>query len=117
MTILMILNESPYNSERTASALRLAAALSREGGGNLLRLALVSDAVYAAMPNHLRPDGSANMEVALGGLIESGAEIKACVTCVDHRGMFGATLIPGVHIGNMIEIAGWVETSDRVLVY
>lgn len=88
MKILLIINESPYGSERAWNALRLATALQQEVPGTQLPLFLLSDGVYSALPEHHRPEGSYNIGQMLASLIASGAEVLACVTCIDQRGLW-----------------------------
>lgn len=116
MRVLLTAHDSPYGtSERLFNALRLAAALQKQPEPAEVRLFLASDAVYAGMRNQLRPDGQYNVEEMVRSLLEAGAQVTLCQTCVDHRGLFGVELIPGVRIGSMMELAEWTLTSDRVI--
>ncbi|MCS7309707.1 MAG: DsrE family protein [Armatimonadetes bacterium] len=117
MNILFIVNESPYGSERAWNALRLATALQQEGEGARVRIFLLSDAVYGALPEHHRPEGSYNVAQMLSSLIAGGAEVLACVTCVDQRGLWAFRLLEGVQLGSMVELARWTAEADKVLVF
>jgi uncharacterized protein involved in oxidation of intracellular sulfur len=115
MKLLIVLNESPYGSERAFNALRLAAAHLADPPGSEVWLFLLSDGVYCAMPNQLRPDGSTCIEAMLKAAIEQGAKVKACITCMDHRGLFGTPLVEGVEHGNMADLAAWTAQADQVV--
>lgn len=117
MKVLFIVNESPYGSERAWNALRLATALQQEIPQAQIRLFLLSDGVYGALPEHHRPEGSYNIGQMLASLIAAGAEVLACVTCIDQRGLWNAKLMEGVRLGSMVELAHWTAEADRVLVF
>ncbi|MER3473214.1 MAG: hypothetical protein C4335_04120 [Armatimonadota bacterium] len=67
MKVLFLTNESPYGSERAWNALRLETALQQEVSGAQIRLFLLSDGVYSALPEHHRPEGSYNVGQMLSG--------------------------------------------------
>ncbi len=117
MKILFIVNESPYGSEKAWNALRLATAMLQEVEGAQVQLFLLSDGVYCALTEHHRPDGSTNIAQMLSTLMEKGAEVLACVTCVDQRGLWATRLLDGVQLGSMVELAKWTAEADRVLVF
>ena len=117
MNVLLIINESPYGSERAWNALRLATALQQEVPDTRIRIFLLSDGVYSAIPEHHRPDGSYNIGQMLTTLIANGAEVLACVTCIDQRGLWAYKLIEGVQLGSMIELAHWTAEANKVIVF
>ncbi|HEY3285336.1 MAG TPA: DsrE family protein [Armatimonadota bacterium] len=117
MATLLILSDSPYGSERSFNGLRLASALQKDQTPGAVRVFLLSDAVTCALPNQLRPEGASNVEQMLTELLASGAEVKACMTCVDQRGLFKLSLIQGVQIGSMAELAAWTQSSERVITF
>jgi len=116
-TVLLIVQDAPYGSERPFNALRLAAALQKADPPAHVRLSLLSDAVTLALRDQLRPDGQYNLETMLREFLDAGGEAKACSVCVDHRGLFRLKLVEGVTIGSMSELANWVLTSDRVIAF
>jgi uncharacterized protein involved in oxidation of intracellular sulfur len=115
MTVLLIVKQAPYSTEYAFHALRLAAALQQHEQRPAIRIFLLSDGVHCAAPNQLRPDGQYDVEQMLSGLIAAGAEVKACVTCLDQRGLFGARLIDGVVGGTLMDLAAWTLEADRVV--
>lgn len=117
MNVLFIINESPYGSERAWNALRLATALLQEAPETHIRIFLLSDGVYGALPEHHRPEGNYNIAQMLSNLITQGTEVLACVTCIDQRGLWASKLVDGVQLGSMVELAHWTAEADKVLVF
>ena len=62
MTLLFILNDAPYGSEKLYNALRLAMKLQQEHGDAEVRVFLMADAVTAAIPAQATPQGYYNIE-------------------------------------------------------
>jgi uncharacterized protein involved in oxidation of intracellular sulfur len=114
MTVLIIVNDAPYGSEKAFNALRLTSALQQRED-TAVRLFLLSDGVFCALPAHQRPEGSYSIEEMLRAAVAKGATAYACMTCLDHRGLWGTQLAEGVEHGSMVELAEWVATSDRVV--
>ncbi len=115
-TILIILNDAPYGSERTYNGLRLAGALAKAGGHDL-RLFLLGDSVVAAKSGQKVPSGYYNIEVMLGAVIRGGGAVAICGTCLDARGIAESEITPGARRGTMNQLAEWTGTADRVLVF
>ena len=78
---------------------------------------LMADAVLAAKSGQKTPNGYYNVERMLRGCLVKHAEIGACGTCMDARGMTDADLIEGVRRSNMAELAQWTAEADKVLVW
>ena len=74
--ILMILNDSPYGSERCYNGLRTALALLKQEGVEL-KLFLYGDAVGCVKSGQKLPSGHYNAEVVIKNLERSGVEIGA----------------------------------------
>jgi uncharacterized protein involved in oxidation of intracellular sulfur len=115
-TILIILNDAPYGSERTYNGLRLAGTLAK-AGGNELRLFLMGDAVAAAKAGQKVPPGYYNIEVMLGAVIRGGGKLALCGTCLDARGIAESEIMQGTQRGTMNQLAEWTVAADRVLVF
>lgn len=112
--ILVILNASPYGSERTLSALRLALALSSTEPKPEISLFMLSDAVVTALAGQTAANGVSLGEM-LQTLLEAGADLRVCRTCISARGITAAQLIAGVQIGTMPELAALTLAADKVL--
>ncbi|TDR82295.1 DsrE/DsrF/TusD sulfur relay family protein [Paludibacterium purpuratum] len=112
--IVFMLNASPYGSERTLSALRLALALTESKDKPQLDLFLLSDAVVTALSGQEVANG-ATLEEMLQELLAQGASVKVCRTCATARGIDERKLIPHVGIGTMPELAALTLAADKVL--
>lgn len=117
MNILIIINDAPYGSEKAYNALRLALALPKEKEDVEVRIFLMADAVLCALPGQKTADGYYNLERMFKGLVSKGAQIKACGTCADARGIRELTLIPGIELSTMSQLARWVIEADKVLTF
>lgn len=117
MRILLIINDAPYGSEKPYNAMRLAMALQRGQTDAEVRIFLMADAVTCALPNQSTPQGYYNMERMLRAVITKGAQVKACGSCTDARGIRDLDLIEGAEISTISQLAQWVVESDRVLTF
>jgi uncharacterized protein involved in oxidation of intracellular sulfur len=117
MKLLLILNDAPYGTEKAYNALRLAMTLQRERADAELRIFLLGDGVTCALPDQTTPQGYYNLERMLRAVISKGAPVKSCGSCVEARGLRGLTLIEGVQVGTMSELASWVAESEKVLTF
>ena len=114
--ILIIVSAPAYGSERMLSALRLASALQGQERDTVdLRLFMLSDAVTVGLPAPTHPDASNSLQPMLASLLEQGAQIRLCRTCVQARGIVDLALIPGVRIGTLPELAEWTLAADKVI--
>lgn len=116
MTVLFVVNDPPYGTERAYNALRLAGALAK-GEGVRVRVFLMGDAAACAKAGQRVPNGYYNLERMIAAVTRRGGEVAACGTCMDARGIGDAELAPGTRRGTLDELAGWTHDSDRVLVF
>ncbi|MCL4250180.1 MAG: DsrE family protein [Anaerolineae bacterium] len=117
MKILVIINDAPYGSEKAYNAFRLALTLQKEHAGVDIWIFLMADAVTCALPGQKTPDGYYNVERMLHGLVRKGAQIKACGTCADARGLRELPLVEGAQLSTMSQLATWVAEADKVLTF
>ena len=117
MNMLFIINDAPYGSEKAYNALRLAMTLQKEHPDTQVRIFLMADAVLCALPDQKTPDGYYNLERMFKGLVNKGAQIKACGTCADARGIRCLNLIHGVEVSNMGQLAQWTVEADKILTF
>jgi len=115
MTILLVLNDAPYGNEKSFNALRLAMTLQKEHTNVEVRIFLMADAVFCALPNTNTPNGYYNIERMLKSVISKGGKVKACGTCGQARGVHELQLIEDVDKSNMVEYTQWVVDSDKVI--
>lgn len=113
--ILFILNHAPYGTEHSFNALRLAGALLRRE--QQLRVFLMADAVLCAHANQKLPSGHYNLQIMLSKLLEQGAEVSLCGSCMEARGIGDDELIEGARRGTLDELADWTLWADKVIPY
>jgi uncharacterized protein involved in oxidation of intracellular sulfur len=116
MTILVVLNDAPYASERPYNALRLASSLAEDGNRNV-RLFLIGDGAWCAVKEQAPPEGMHDIEWMLRRFLAGGREVAVCKTCMEARGITDDRLIEGTRRGTLDELTRWTVESDRVLVF
>ncbi len=117
MTILMIINDAAYGTEKAYNAMRLGMTLQKNHPESGLRIFLMADAVSCALPNQSTPQGYYNLERMLTSIISKGGEVKACGSCLVSRGMKALRLIDGVEFSTMDQLTAWTVDSDKVLTF
>ena len=117
MKILIIVNDAPYGSEKAYNALRLAMTMQKEHPDVKVRIFLMADAVTCALPGQATPQGFYNIERMLKSVIQKGAEVKACGSCIEARGLKDLALVAGAETSTMSRLAEWTIDSDRVLTF
>ncbi|MDE2120273.1 MAG: DsrE family protein [Betaproteobacteria bacterium] len=112
---LFILNETPYGSERTYNALRLAVTLAAQTDRQV-RVFLMGDAVASAKAGQKVPAGYYNAQTMLDKIVQRG-EVALCGTCMDARGLRDEELLPGCRRSTMVELGRWTAEAGKVLVF
>ena len=115
-SVLFILNDPPYGTERSYNGLRLAGALAKREDATL-RVFLVGDAVSCAKRGQKVPQGYYNVEVMLHAIARRHGEIGVCAVCMDARGIAEGELAEGCRRSSLDELSTWTLESDRVLVF
>jgi uncharacterized protein involved in oxidation of intracellular sulfur len=113
--ITLVLNDSPYGTERSYNGLRLALSLAKTG--EEVRVFLMADAIFCALENQKTPDGYYNIGRMIKGLLKRDAQVHTCGSCCDARGISEAQLVAGATKSNMDTLAQWVVESDNVLTF
>lgn len=117
-TILIIINDAPYGTEKAYNALRMAMTLQKEHGEAVrVNTFLLADAVFCGLPNQKTPDGYYNIERMLKSVILKGGAVKSCGGCSKARGIDALPFIEGVQLSNMKEFAQWTVEADKVLTF
>jgi len=117
-TILIIINDAPYGTEKAYNALRMAMALQKEHGEEVrVNVFLLADAVFCALPKQKTPDGFYNIERMLRSVIAKGGNVKACGGCSKARGIDELPFISGAELSNMNEFAQWTVEATKVLTF
>lgn len=114
-SILFILNEAPYGSERAYNALRLAGALSAKEDQHV-RIFLLADAVGCAKSGQTVPEGYYNVQLMLSKVLRKG-EVALCGACMAARGMTEPEIIEGARRSTLAQLADWTVEADKVLVF
>jgi len=117
MSILLILNDPPYGTERSYNGIRLATTLKKENPESTVNVFLLGDAVSCAVSGQKTPEGYYNLERMLRALINKKVTIKCCGTCLDARGLSEDYLVTGAERGTMGDLAKWTAESDKVVTF
>lgn len=118
MKILFIINDAPYGTEKAYNAFRMAMALQKEHAESVeVNIFLMADAVTCALPNQNTPQGYYNIERMVKAVISKGANVKACGSCSDARGIREISLIEGIEISTMSQLVNWTVEADKVLTF
>ncbi len=117
MKILIIINESPYGSEKAYNALRIANQINKEDQAAEIRIFLMDNGVNCAIENQNTPNGYYNIERMLKYSLNKQAKVKICGSCVEARGLKDLPLIPGTEISNLQELTNWIKDSDKLLTF
>jgi len=112
-TVTIIINEAAYGKERAWNALRLAMAMMTKD--MKVNIFLLEDGVSVAKKGQRPPEGYYNLEKMLVQLIQGGAQVRACVTCLQARGMNRDDLVSGVEVGKILDLVEWIKESKSVL--
>ncbi|HID4613504.1 TPA: DsrE/DsrF/TusD sulfur relay family protein, partial [Pluralibacter gergoviae] len=111
--IVIVASGAAYGSESLFNSLRLAIALKEQQQIDL-KLFLMSDAVTAGLRGQ-KPAEGYNIQQMLEILTAQSVPVKLCKTCTDGRGITGLTLVDGVEVGTLVELADWTLAADKVL--
>lgn len=117
MTILIVINDAPYGSEKAYNALRLATQLSKSDATVHIRLFLMADAVTCALPKQQTPNGYYNIERMIKLAVQQGTDVRLCGSCVEARGLSTLGLVEGAKLSTMAELSQWVIESDKILTF
>ncbi|MBI4742333.1 MAG: DsrE family protein [Betaproteobacteria bacterium] len=117
-TVLFVLNDPPYGTERSYNALRLARnLLKKDGKQAAVKIFLLGDAAACAKVGQKVPAGFYNIGDMLGMVARAGGEIGVCGTCMEARGIGAADLIDGAARGTLDQLGEWTLAADKVLVF
>lgn len=132
-TFTIIVNEAPYVGERAWNGLRFAKKALESGLA--VNLFLMADAVYVARRNQRPPRETPNLERLLEEILEKGARVKVCTTCIEARsfepsgelqscflgkkeeGLSLGDLVEGVEMGTMQDLVDWSKEADQVITF
>lgn len=115
-TVLFILNDPPYGTERSYNALRLAGSLAKHASERV-RVFLIGEGAACAHAHQKVPQGHYNIEVMLRTVATQGGEISVCSSCMDARGIADAELVEGTRRSSLEELSTWTREAEKVLVF
>jgi len=116
MSVLLILNDPPYGSERTYNGLRLAGSLARQDGVQV-RVFLLGDSVATAKDGQRVPPGCYNAQSMLSVVVKHGGVVGVCASCMDARGLTEDELCKGAARSSLDELTRWTLEAEKVLVF
>lgn len=116
MRTLIVLNDPPYGTERSYNGVRLAGAIAKRPDESV-RVFLMGDAAACAKSGQTTPQGYYNLGRMLQVVSGNRGDVGVCGTCMDARGITDAELLDGARRSTLEELANWVLSADRVLVF
>lgn len=114
-TLVIIVNSAPYGDEKVWNALRLARALVSTSIGIKVNIFLLGDAVMAAKKGQKTPQGYYNLEKMVAELMQLGASVNVCGTCINSRGIVETDLVEGIKVGSMMSLSEWIKQSQKII--
>ncbi len=114
MRYVFIFNDSPYGNQRTYNGLRLAFSLSRK---TAIRVFLFGDGVTSALAGLAPAHADYNPQEMLQAIAGTGAEIAACGTCMEARGITQDGLVAGVTRGSLDQLVEWTEEAEKIITF
>jgi len=111
---LIIMNDSPYGTERLYNSLRIAHALLKRDDD--VTVFLMGDAVAGARTGQKTPDGFYNIERMIKRIAAKG-EVLLCGACMNARGLNDDEIVQGAERSTMDALTEVIEEADKVLVF
>lgn len=116
-TILIVINDAPYGSERPFNALRLAIKLNEQEIEPVkVNVFLMSDAVTCALKKQDPVEGY-DIQQMLEIVLAQGGDVKLCKTCCAARGLSQLPLVDGAEIATLDDLALWTLKADKVFTF
>lgn len=117
MTVLFVVNDAPYGTEKVYNALRMANQLLKDYTDVQVRIFLLADAVTTVIARQQPPMGYYNPERMMSTVLEKGGQVKVCGSCAEARGLKDIPMIEGTELSTMAELARWTVEADKVLTF
>ena len=117
MSILIILNDPPYGTERSYNGLRLAMSMRKDFPDIQVNVFLMGDAVSCAVSGQKPPDGYYNLERMIRAVVTKKVDVVCCGACLNARGLSDDYLVSGVKRGTMSDLAKWTAEVDKVVTF
>lgn len=116
-TILIIINDAPYGTEKAYNGLRIANQLNKDHSDIQVNIFLMADAVSCAIAGQKTPNGYYNIERMMKLSLNKGTKVKLCGSCSDARGLTAEQIIEGTEMSNMEELGNWIAGADQMLTF
>ena len=116
-TILIIINDAPYGTEKAYNGLRIANQLNKSHSEIQVNIFLMADAVNCAVAGQNTPNGFYNIERMLKLALNKGTKVKLCGSCSDARGLKANRIIEGTEMSNMEELGNWIAEANQTLTF
>ena len=113
-SLLLVISRAPYDGTDVVwNALRLAG--SAVEAGMLVRLFLMNDGVDLAREGVTPAGAEFDLQSMLAELVERGAAVRLCQTCLTRCGIGKGETMPQAQIAAMKDLVDWVRDSEKVL--
>jgi uncharacterized protein involved in oxidation of intracellular sulfur len=116
MKALLIVNDTPLESQRCFTGLGLAGALLRTDGTEV-SVFLVGAAVACTIAGSSVGGPTEDAARAVTRLISTGADVRVCATSLSDHGIDEGDLLVGVVPGTRADLAALALEADRLLVF
>ena len=114
MRMLLVINRAPYDGTDVVwNALRLAGAALDDGMG--VRLFLMNEGVDLARSGLPVAGAEFDLQAMLGDLMERGAAVRLCKTCLTRCGVGAGESLPQAQVAGMKDLVAWIRDSEKVL--
>lgn len=114
MSLLLVISHAPYGNDVVWNALRLARTALEDGLD--VRIFLINEGVDVA--RSFRPEGAEfDLTAILQGLVNDGARVKICETCLSRCGIGRGELVPQAQVAGMHDLLDWIRRSERILTF
>jgi uncharacterized protein involved in oxidation of intracellular sulfur len=115
-SVLFVLNDAPYGTERPYNALRLAGSVAKRHNDRV-SVFLMGDAVGCAVAGQTLPDGFYKLDRMLTSIIHHGGDVACCGTCMDARAISADALIEGARRSTLEELTDLTLAADQVITF
>jgi len=117
MSILIIINDPSYGTEKAYNTFRLANQLLRKSPEIEVNVFLLADAVICGIANQKTPDGYYNIARMIRMFLSKKGRLKAYGTCIEARGITEEHMQKGVQRSTMEELAQWTIEADKIITF
>ena len=90
---IKLFNDAPHGTEKAYNALRMAMTLQKEHQDVEIKIFLLVDAVFCALPIQKTTSGYYNIKRMLQSIINKGGEVKSCGRCSEARDFVARKII------------------------